>query len=617
MSQFLKRKALNLGFKSVSAYSRSSSAAFSSLINISPKVKEALANNEPVIALESTIISHGMPYPSNFETAKAVESIISEGGSVPATIALLDGKINIGLTEEQIERLSIEGKNAIKTSVRDMGIVLSQNKLGATTVSSTVFCANLAGIKIFVTGGIGGVHRDFDKESLECQRRAISRRNVSTRLGLKNGIVFAVPIPTEYEKNGAMIESCIQTALEEANQKGVVGKEMTPFLLAKLVELTKGESLKANIALVKNNARVGSKIALNYSRLTVIGGSTVDIVSLIGNSSDTGANRIDSSSQVKQTSYIGKIHSSVGGVAQNLARAAHLSGADTSFISAVGKDSQAGWISQDFEKIGLDTRYLLELPDSNTAVCNTVHTPDGDLLVCVADTFIIENITSEMILPLLKKTTPNIVAFDANLLTEPMVSILKFCKEHQIPSVFQPTSLPKCVRLIDAVKETLISVDIITPNALELETMAQHAKEIGLLTEGYEPKVDFGDSSVNIPNEIVKNCILLSELFNYQVITMGKLGVLIVAKNFISGDIGFTHVPSLKPGKIVNTNGAGDSFVGAFLSLITNSDVPKSFPLNVSSEILARMADKAQRASILSLSSHSPISDQINPDIFK
>ncbi|OMJ17870.1 Pseudouridine-5'-phosphate glycosidase [Smittium culicis] len=572
MSQFLKRKALNLGFRSVSAYSRSNSAAFSSLINISPRVKEALANNEPVIALESTIISHGMPYPSNFETAKAVESIISEGGSVPATIALLDGKINIGLTEEQIERLSIEGKNAIKTSVRDMGIVLSQNKMGATTVSSTVFCANLAGIKIFVTGGIvmdvsadltelgrtpvsvicAGAKSILDlPKTLEFlspwnvkdELSAAEVIDVSTRLGLKNGIVFAVPIPTEYEKNGAMIESCIQTALEEANQKGIVGKEMTPFLLAKL---------------------------------TVIGGSTVDIVSLIGNSSDTSANRIDSSSQVKQTSYIGKIHSSVGGVAQNLARAAHLSGADTSFISAVGKDSQAGWISQDFQKIGLDTSYLLELPNSNTAVCNTVHTPDGDLLVCVADTFIIENITSEM-----------------------------------------PTSLPKCVRLIDAVKETSISVDIITPNALELETMAQHAKEIGLLTEGYEPKVEFGDSSVNIPKDIVKNCTLLSELFNYQVVTMGKLGVLIVAKNFISGNIDFTHVPSLKPGKIVNTNGAGDSFVGAFLSLITNSDVPKSFPLNVSSEILAGMAEKAQRASILSLGSHSPISDQINPDIFK
>lgn len=300
------------------------------ILVFSKEVQEARENNKPIVALESTIISHGMPFPQNVEMAKKTEAIIRENGAVPATIAIINGKIKIGLEEEDLD-LMAKSKNVVKVSRRDLGEVLSNNLIGATTVASTMICAHLAGIKVFVTGGIGGVHRgseltmdisaDLDElsktpvtvvcagakaildlprtlEYLETKgvpvigyktdylpaffsstseyklnTRAEDTEDIARRimfsdiLGLKGAQVVAVPVPEKNEIPNDEINEIIAHALEEEKKAGIKGKDSTPFLLAKIVELTEGRSLETNIALVYNNAKVGAQIAVDYNKL--------------------------------------------------------------------------------------------------------------------------------------------------------------------------------------------------------------------------------------------------------------------------------------------------------------------------------------------------------------
>lgn len=297
------------------------------LIDLHPEVKTALENNQPVIALESTIISHGMPYPQNIEMAKTVENIIREGGAVPATIAIMDGRIKVGLDEESLEKLG-NSEGVAKVSRRDLAEVVATKRIGATTVASTMICAEMAGIKFFVTGGIGGVHRgveetmdisadldelgktdvavicagaksilDLDRtmEYLETKgvpvigyqtevlpafftRTSDIKLNTVTEtteeiasiikakhdLELEGGVVIANPIPKEDELDKDYIDGIVAAAVKEAEENGIGGKDSTPFLLGKIVEKTEGKSLDANIKLVYNNAKVGAQIAVDY-----------------------------------------------------------------------------------------------------------------------------------------------------------------------------------------------------------------------------------------------------------------------------------------------------------------------------------------------------------------
>lgn len=301
------------------------------LIKVSPEVSEALSNGNAVVALESTIISHGMPYPQNLETAKEVEAIVRNNGAVPATIAILDGTPCVGLSLEELERLAIIGTKAQKTARRDIAHVVATRGNGATTVSATMLIASMVGISVFVTGGIGGVHRhgehtmdissdltelgrtpvavisagvksilDIPKtlEYLETQGVCVAAYktnefpafftetsgckvpcrvdspedcarliDANVKLGLGTGILIAVPIPREHSASGSLIESAIQRAMTEARGKNISGNAETPFLLARVNELTGGASLSSNIALVKNNALVGAQIAVALTRL--------------------------------------------------------------------------------------------------------------------------------------------------------------------------------------------------------------------------------------------------------------------------------------------------------------------------------------------------------------
>ncbi|PIN17415.1 hypothetical protein CDL12_09931 [Handroanthus impetiginosus] len=301
------------------------------IVKISPEVSEALSLGKAVVALESTIISHGMPYPQNLETAKEVEAIIRQNGAVPATIVILDGMPCVGLSLEELERLAILGSKARKTARRDIAHVVATRGNGATTVSATMFLASMVGIPIFVTGGIGGVHRhgestmDISSDLTELGRTPVAvvcagvksildiprtleyletqgvcvaayqtnefpaffteksgckapcrvdssedcARLIDTNINLQlgTGILIAVPIPSEHSASGSIIESAIQKALKEAREQNVTGSAETPFVLARVSELTGGTSLASNIALVKNNARLGAQIAVSLSQI--------------------------------------------------------------------------------------------------------------------------------------------------------------------------------------------------------------------------------------------------------------------------------------------------------------------------------------------------------------
>lgn len=299
-------------------------------IALSEEVKKAKEQGQPIVALESTIISHGMPYPQNVQTAREVEQIIRDNGAVPATIAIVDGKIKIGLSDEELEMFG-KSSGVAKASRRDLAYLLATKKLGATTVAATMICAALADIHIFVTGGIGGVHRGAETTmDISADLEELAQTNVAvicagaksildlgltleyletkgvpvigyqtdvlpafyTRsskfavnfraddvetisntlktkwdLDLKGGAVIANPIPEEHAMDEKTITDVIETALKEAEEQHISGKEVTPFLLAKVKELTGGKSLESNIALVKNNAVLGAKIAVNLASL--------------------------------------------------------------------------------------------------------------------------------------------------------------------------------------------------------------------------------------------------------------------------------------------------------------------------------------------------------------
>ena len=294
-------------------------------LDIAPEVQQALADGRPVVALESTIISHGMPYPKNVETALLVEQTLRDNGAVPATIAILGGRLKAGLSKEEITYLGKAGRKVAKVSRRDLPVICARGADGATTVTTTMMIAHMAGIQVFATGGIGGVHRgaettmdiSADLEELagtpvmvvcagaksildlgltleyletkgvpvigygtdelpafytrssgfgvdyrvDTPAQLAAMFKAQQDLGMKGGMLVTNPIPEQYAMDKAVIDAAIEQAVAESKEQGIHGKETTPFLLARVVELTGGDSLESNIQLVLNNAIVASKTA--------------------------------------------------------------------------------------------------------------------------------------------------------------------------------------------------------------------------------------------------------------------------------------------------------------------------------------------------------------------
>ncbi|KAF7985334.1 hypothetical protein HWV62_6535 [Athelia sp. TMB] len=587
-------------------------------IDIHPEVADALANNKPVVALETALVTNGMPYPENLETARSEERIVRTTGSIPATIAVLGGRIKIGLEDAEVEHLAT-AKSAVKVSRRDIGPVISQRMDGGTTISATLIFAALAGIKVFATGGLGGVHRGgentmdvsadlhelsrypvglvsagvksildigrtleylvglflvirassthpYEQETLGVPVISYSKTNdfpafFSTKsgfktpwrvddpasaanilftqwqLGMNNGALFGVPIPEEYEAAGAKLQEAVDLAVAEADQNGVSkrGKEATPWLLRRVAELTAGGSLKSNIALIENTALVGGRIAAEYAKL--VGsqsdggdtgtahyferGSSQNVISgLVAPNPTTrvaevavdlapasdppaeliivGCAAIDISATTVTDSILdlhstspGSVEMSLGGVARNIAEAAHrLSGSHSTgspskalLISPVGDDAFGRVILEETKLIGMRDDGLIQLPKARSAVCNMLLSSTGNLTGGVADMDIIKSLPADMILRKLAKHHPAIVALDANLSEQTLKELLKYCNVNTIDVLFEPTSIVKSTSIFSAIASSpdfsaqRSPVSYATPNLLELAHMYQAARD--------------------------------------------------------------------------------------------------------------------------------------------
>ena len=304
-------------------------------LDIHPDVRDALNDGGPVVALESTIICHGMPYPRNAETAQRVEAVVREHGAIPATIAILGGRLKVGLVDSEIEYLGRSGQQVAKASRRDLPFIVSRGDDGATTVAATMIIAATAGIRVMATGGIGGVHRGVEQTmDISADLDELSRTNIAVvcagiksvldvgrtleyletvgvpvvgyrtntvpafyarssgfpvdyrvddastaaaalqakyDLGIDGAILFTNPVPEEHALDPQEIDQLIDQAITEMNRHGITGKETTPFLLARIAERTNGRSLDSNIELVLNNAQLAAGIAFEYGRLTAAG----------------------------------------------------------------------------------------------------------------------------------------------------------------------------------------------------------------------------------------------------------------------------------------------------------------------------------------------------------
>ncbi|KAG0034003.1 hypothetical protein BGZ81_006515 [Podila clonocystis] len=560
----------------------------SPVLNFSDEVKDALKNNKPIVALESTIISHGMPYPQNYETAIQVESVVRENGATPATIAILDGQIQIGLTNSQIQSLAELGRESVKASRRDLAVVMSKKQTGATTVSATMLLAHRAGISVFATGGIGGVHRGYEEtldasadltelgrtpvavvcagvksildigrtlEFLETEGVTVatygqttdfpafftrksgfqSLLNVETPLeaakliaanhaiDLQSGMVFAVPIAKEHAMDDKLVGDAISTAIRESVENNILGKESTPFLLKRVNELTGGNSLKSNIALVKQNAAVAAKIAKDLSRLNsgfqartystsarvfnrptsssahgpimVIGGTVVDITSTADPARlASGQEQEVMLKSMIHSSHPGATRISLGGVGRNVAEViSRLDSQNCVFVSAVGGQHDAGkgpsatddlfgpWLVSEVARRGMDNHEIHPIRGARTATYTAIHDSTGNLLSAVADMGVFELLPPSKIKEAIAKHKPRTICFDANISVECMRATLEACRGQDIHTFFEPTSVAKCGRVLGSTMATTLTEGLLrfaTPNEYELQEMATHARKL-------------------------------------------------------------------------------------------------------------------------------------------
>lgn len=614
------------------------------LFRVHPSVSQALAENKPVVALESTIITHGMPYPHNLSTAKEVEAIVRAEGATPATVGVIDGKVHVGLSSEELDHLA-RCEGSMKVSRRDLPYVISKGLSGGTTVSATMIAAHRVGISVFVTGGIGGVHRDGENsldisadltelgrtpvavvsagvksildigrtlEFLETQGVCVATYGASKHfpafftpqsgftspyqvcnpedaakliagtlsLGLQSGVLVAVPIPEEHAAVGQLIEEAIQAAVTEASDKGVTGRDVTPFILQKVNEITKGKSLQANIALIHNNAKVGSQIACALSEhmknkqtrdgthqhgkhssdsdIVVIGGINVDFIAkgkhktLIFGQTNTGS-----------------VCQSFGGVGRNIADSLSRLGQKTLLISATGADSHSDAVFNYCKH--MNTSGVARLEDQSTATYCVVITENGEMGLGLGDMDIHEQITEQFVSQFEKQLiSAAIVCLDGNIPVSTINYVCSLAAKHNINIWYEPTDAEKACKpfLSDAWK----SLSYSSPNLSELITMN---KTLGLPTPEVLPS-----STEEVLSVAVALSRPLLDHLHCLVVTLGVHGVLVCGEHE-AGSVNIqprkqrrrrklcaVHYPALTvtAEETVNVSGAGDSLAGAMMA---------------------------------------------------
>ncbi|KAM8751839.1 uncharacterized protein AB9X84_013244 [Acanthopagrus schlegelii] len=613
---------------------------------VHPSVSQALAENKPVVALESTIITHGMPYPHNLSTAKEVEAMVRAEGATPATVGVIEGEVRVGLSSEELDHLA-RCKSSLKVSRRDLPYVISKGLSGGTTVSATMIAAHQAGISVFVTGGVGGVHRDGENtldisadltelgrtpiavvsagvksildigrtlEFLETQGVCVATYGASRNfpaffspqsgftspyqvcnpdeaakliastlsLGLQSGVLLAVPIPEEQAATGQQIEEAIQTAVTEASVKGITGRDVTPFILQKVNDLTKGKSLHANIALIHNNAKVGSQIACALSKQLNEGNSKgkahrhgkqssdsdSDVVVIGGINVDFIAKGKTKALQFGQTNP-GRVCQSFGGVGRNIADSMSRLGRRPLFISATGADSHSDAVFNHCKH--MNTNGVARLEAQSTATYCVVIDESGEMSLGLGDMDIHQQITEQYVSQFEKQlSSATLVCLDGNIPVSTIDYVCSIASKHSINVWYEPTDSEKARKpfLSDSWK----SLSYSSPNLTELRTMN---KTLGLPTPEVLP------SSLD---EVLSVAVTLSrpllEHLHCVVVTLGANGLLVCGEHD-AGSVNLQprkqkrkrqlcalHYPALivTAEETVNVSGAGDSLAGALMA---------------------------------------------------
>ncbi|KAM9753283.1 uncharacterized protein ACNS7B_006624 [Menidia menidia] len=614
---------------------------------VNPSVSQALADNKPVVALESTIITHGMPYPHNLSTAKGVEAIVRAEGATPATVGVIEGEIRVGLSSDELDYLA-QCKSPLKVSRRDLPYVISKGLSGGTTVSATMIAAHIAGIPVFVTGGIGGVHRggqnslDISADLTELGRTPIAVVSAGVKsildigrtlefletqgvcvatfgasknfpaffsphsgftspyhvcnpceaakliattlsLGLQSGVLMAVPIPEEHAAVGQQVEEAIQAALTEASSQSITGRDVTPFILQKVNELTQGKSLQANIALIHNNAKVGSQIACELSKLTnerasktqthhlglrtdsdsesdvvVIGGINVDFIA-------KGKSEILHFGQTNP----GSVCQSFGGVGRNIADSLSRLGHKPLFISATGADANSDAVFNSCKH--MNTSGVARLEQQSTATYCAVITESGELSLGLGDMDIHQHITAQYVSLFERQlSSAALVCLDGNIPVSTINYVCSLAKKHNINVWYEPTDAEKACKpfMSDAWK----SLSYSSPNLTELCMMNE---TLGVTTPEALP-IDLED--------IVSLAVALSrpllEHLHCLVVTLGPNGVLLCGEHHAGSvvlkprkqkgnrQLCALHYPALAvtSEETMNVSGAGDSLAGALMA---------------------------------------------------
>uniref|UniRef100_W8C0I5 Pseudouridine-metabolizing bifunctional protein C1861.05 n=1 Tax=Ceratitis capitata TaxID=7213 RepID=W8C0I5_CERCA len=631
---------------------------FKRLIDIHPNVQRSLQQGDAVVALESTIITHGMPYPENIETAQAVEQLVSENGALAATIAIINGRIKVGLTTDEMKQLAAKNHNeVIKCSRRDLPYLVSTQGCGGTTVAATMIIAHMSGIDIFATGGVGGVHRDGHitmdvsadlvelgrtpitvvssgiksildiprtLEYLETQGVCVATYGVPdfnfpdfyTRnsgckvpynlngpkeaanlikalkeLQYRSGILIGVPVPEQFAANKNEIEAAIQEAIYEARNQGISGKQVTPYLLAAIAKLTKGSSLEANMALIKNNAKTAAQISRELSKTKksyvfsgekkssktplVIGASILDL----------SLTMLDDLPKVLDgATYRAKPTESAGGVGRNIAEGISKLYGSANFISVVGNDQLGRSL---LKMIPGQLKSLVKIDgESSTSLCTIIFDKSGDCKIYLANMEIHDNITPETIQQSeeLLRSAP-IVLMDGNLSLETMERTLRLAHKYQRPVFFEPTDMRIAQKPFNLAKTLTKQIKFISPNIYELRTIVE------AITGETLPTRENNFQSTNILLEEARNLLKqVQDYFDCIVLTLGQQGVMLSLKGEIavSGKPLFdastgSYLPIREISKnvyamrfysaprvegIKNVSGAGDSFTSGFVTAL-------------------------------------------------
>ncbi|KAJ7038250.1 indigoidine synthase A-like protein [Mycena alexandri] len=766
-SRTLSGRAIGGVLSTRSASRLSAALARGAAIDIHPEVQDALATNKPVVALETALTTHGLPPPINLRVTKDLEAVVRSTGCIPATIGVVGGRVKIGLAESDLDHLADVNRTprSVKISRRDIAPALALKADGGTTISATLIFAALAGIKIFATGGLGGVHRggetsmDISADLMELTRCPVGLVSAGVKsildigrtleyletlgvpvipysnikefpaffsprsgyetpwnvndpataakmlfsqwqLGFEGGALIAAPIPDEYAEKGEAIQQAVNQAVRESEENGMSkrGKDVTPWLLSRVAELTKSDSIDSNIALLKNTALIGGQIAVQYQILadqtsnrttkTYASVGTPPLIEETDTSSTpppgsakvlvVGSAALDITARAEDMVNAVGLHSTssgtvalgLGGVARNIAEACHRMGEPALLVAPLGEDTWGRLLIDETEAIGMRTDGFIQRITERTAVCNLFLDGGGSLVGGVADMDIAAKLPVELVLEQISRNNPELVAFDGNLSSSSIQTIVDYCARRNIQTLFEPTSIAKSERILPAIEQALKkssdpAVSFFTPNLLELKHVYSNAStDWGLtsspfwwsvidglsLGDGFRMdmaqlarKGAMGDDASDQKNGstlaflvdegVAQMATALTPFFRHMFIKCGERGVVSVirlsgkdaqtsgwihersnpSRRYVVARPGsgneiliFQHFPA-QPTAVLNSTGAGDSFVGALLASLQVHPHPLSSPM-----ALNLLVTTCQKAASLTLQTHAAVSPLLN-----